>query len=218
MMAILAGCGSSSPTTGEASKSARQIFSDAEKATESAPSVHISGGITSGSDHVRLDFVDSAGRSGGTITDNGETFQLILSGKTVYLKGTVATMTKVSGDAAAGKLLGGKWLQTTTGDKDFGNIAEVFNLPDLIHSIQPQGTLHKSSLTTVNGHSVIGLTDSSRKGTLYVADSGRPYMIELTGGSGHSGLITFDHYGSAVAPAIPTGAVNLDQLEGGSSS
>jgi hypothetical protein len=32
------------------------------------------------------------------------------------------------------------------------------------------------------------------------------------------GSITFDGYGSAQPPAIPSGAVNLDQLEGGTNA
>lgn len=215
-MAFLSACGTSSSNNGEASKSANQIFSDAKSATESTSSVHISGRVRSGSDNVNLDFVDTSVRSGGTISDNGATFQIILSGTTVYLKASQATMSKVSGNQAAGQLLGGKWLQTTTGNKDFGSLAGLFNLPNLIRNIQPQGTLHKGSVSNIDGQSVVGLTDSTRKGTLYVADSGRPYMIELVGGPGGPGMITFDQYGSAKSPAIPAGAVNLDQLESGS--
>jgi hypothetical protein len=217
-MAVLAACSSPTSSNGEASKSARQIYSDAERATESALSVHISGLVTSGGAKIGLDYVDSSKRSGGTISDNGATFQIILSGKTAYIKGSKETMTKVSGDAAAGQLLGGRWLKTTVGNKDFGSLTAIFNLPNLIHSIQPHGPLRKDSVTTINGQSVIGLTDTALKGTLYVANTGRPYMIKLVGGPGEPGTITFDRYGSATPPALPTGAINLDQLEGGSSA
>jgi hypothetical protein len=213
-LTFLSACGSSSPTNGVASKSAVQIYSDAKSATEAASSVHISGRITSGSDKIGLNFVDSSRRSGGTISDNGTTFQIILSGHNVYLRGSKATMSKVSGSAAAGQLLGGKWLQTTTGNKDFGGLAGLFNLPKLINSIQPKGKLQKGPVSNVDGQSVVALIDSTRKGTLYVATSGRPYMIELVGGPGEPGMITFDQYGSAQPPAIPSGAVNLDQLGG----
>ena len=53
-------------------------------------------------------------------------------------------------------------------------------------------------------------------GTLYVANSGPPYMIKLVGGPGQPGSITFDQYESAKPPAIPAGAINLNQLESGS--
>jgi hypothetical protein len=216
-MALLSACGSSSSTNSEANKSAEQIFSDAKSATESASSVHISGRVTSGSDEVGLNFVDSSVRGGGTLSINGASFQLILSGKSVYLKGSEATMSKLAGgDKAAGQLLGGRWLQTTTQNKDFGSLARLFDLPKLIAGIQPQGVLKKGSISTVDGQSVVALTDTSRQATLYVADSGRPYMVELVGGPKEPGIITFAQYGSAKPPAIPTGAINLDQLEGGS--
>jgi hypothetical protein len=216
-MAVLAACSSSAPSNGEASKSANTIFADAERATESAASVHIAGRFNSGSDKIALDLVDSSKRSGGTIADDGQTFQVILAGKTAYIKGSKATMTKISG-TAAGQLLGGRWLKTTPGNQDFGSLTGLFKLSNLIGSIQPEGSLRKGSPTTVKGQSAIGLTDPAHKATLYVATSGRPYMIELVGGPGQPGTLTFDQFGSATPPAIPKGAVDLDQLEGGSSS
>ena len=54
LLAVVSACGSSGSTNGEASKSARQIFSDSERATEAASSVHVSGRITSGSDRISL--------------------------------------------------------------------------------------------------------------------------------------------------------------------
>ena len=159
--AVLAGCGSSA---GEASKSAAQIFSDAQRATETASSVHVSGRVTSGGDQIDLDVVDATGRSGGSLTDNGATFQVVVSGRTVYIEGSVATMTKLSGSAAAGTVLGGKWLMTTTASQGLGNLPGIFDLTDLLHNIRPQGTLHKGSPATVDGRAVIGLTDSSRRG------------------------------------------------------
>jgi hypothetical protein len=216
-MAALAGCSSSSsPASGEASKSASQIFSDAQQATQSVSSIHVFGRITSGADKIGVNVVDSTIRSGGTISENGSTFQIVLSGKTIYLKASAATMSKLAGATAAGQLLGDKWLQTSTDNKDFGSLAGLFKLSNLIQNIKPQGAIHKGSVTNIDGQSVIMLTDTSHQGTLYVADTGPPYMIELVGGKGESGKITFDQYGSAKPPAIPTGAINLDQL--GSSS
>jgi hypothetical protein len=215
-MAFLAACGSSGTTSGEAAKSASQIFSDAKRATESASSVHISGQINTSSDKVVLDIIDSSPRSGGTISDNGSTFQLVVSGQAVYLKASQATMAKIAGQSA-GQLLGGRWLQTTTGDKDFGSLAQLFNLSKLINSIKPQGTLRKGPVSTADGQPVVPLTDSSHKGTLDVATSGRPYMIELVG-PGKAGSVTFDRYGTARAPAVPKGAINLNQLENGAGS
>lgn len=216
-MAFLSACGSSGSTNGEASKSADQIYADAKIATESASSVHVSGRIMSGSETLGLDFVDSSVRGGGTISFDGASVALILSGTKVYFKGSVATMTQLSdGNRAAGQLLGGRWLQTTTGNKDFGSLATLFELPKLIAEIKPHEPLKRDPVSTIDGQSVVGVTDTLRKGTLYVDTSGPPYMVEIIGGPKDPGTITFDHYGSATPPAVPTGAINLDQLEGGS--
>jgi hypothetical protein len=112
-------------------------------------------------------------------------------------------------------LLGGKWLQTSKDNKDFGSLAQLFNLANLVRAIQPQGSVHKGSITDVGGQSVIALTDSSGNGTLYVATSGPPYVIEIVSRSGESGTIKFNQYQSATPPTVPTGAVNLDQLQKG---
>ena len=129
--------------------------------------------------------------------------------------GDAASMAKFGGGQAAGQLLGGKWLQTSTDNKDFGSLAQLFDLGNLVRAIQPQGTIRKGAVTTVDGQSAIPLTDSSGNGTLYVANTGRPYLIEVKGGPKQSGTIKFDEYESAKPPAVPTGAVNLDQLQNG---
>src|SRR5690348_11877670 len=79
--AFLSACSSassSSDTNGESAKAPSQIFADAKHATSSASSVHISGDITSGSSNIALDVVDSSGRSGGSITENGAKVQVVL--------------------------------------------------------------------------------------------------------------------------------------------
>jgi hypothetical protein len=177
--------------------------------------VHISGHITSGSDNIALDVVDSSGRSGGSITENGATVEVVLSGTTIYLMGNAASMAKFAGSQAAGQLLGGKWLQTSKDNKDFGSLAQLFDVGNLVQAIQPKGTVHRGTVTTVDGQAAIPLTDSSGNGTLYIANTGRPYMIEVKGGPTQNGTIKFDEYESARPPAVPTGAVNLDQLQNG---
>jgi hypothetical protein len=216
--AFLSACGSGSPAAagnGEAAKSATTIFADAEHATASASSVHIVGRITTGSTKEAFDFVDAAPRSGGTITDNGATFTLILAGKTIYLKGDATSLGTLSGNQAAGQLLGGKWLQASSSDKDLSGLSQLFDLPSLVQAIKPKGALRKGSVTTVDGRSAIALTDTSRSATLYVATTDHPYMLEITGGPKEPGTVTFGQYTTARPPAVPTGAVNLDQLENG---
>ena len=210
-----AACGSSSSANGEAAKPGATIFSDAQLATEAAPSVHITGDLTSGSEHIVLDITATQPRSGGSISENGATVDVVRAGQNLYLKGSAAALATLSGSKSAGQLLGDRWLQTTTANKDFSDLGQLFDLRQLVQQLKPTGTVRKGRTTTVDGQSAIGLVDSADDGTLYVATSGQPYVLEIVGGAGEKGTLSFAQYGAAHAPAVPAGAVNLDQLEQG---
>lgn len=51
------------------------------------------------------------------------------------------------------------------------------------------------------------------QGTLYVASTGKPYIIGVRGGDAASGMVTFSQYGTAQVPSPPSGAVDLSQLQ-----
>jgi len=223
---VLAACssgGGSSATgssaSGEAAKSPAQIVQDAQQATGNAASVHIKGAGTSGGTAVRVDIVAGHGRGGGTISESGETFQTVLDGKTVYLQADAATWTKVSNASVAG-LLAGKWIKTTTDNQDFRDLAGLLDISQFVSNFsQPSGTLTKGSVVTVNGVSVVPVTDhGSDGGILYVANSGTPYIIALGATGSDRGTIYFDEYGTAKVPPVPTGAIDLNALQTKSSS
>ena len=77
--------------------------------------------------------------------------------------------------------------------------------------------MSKKSVTKVDGNKVIPLVDS-KGGTLYVAATGPAYILKIvnSGGSasGGKGSVTFDQYGSAKVPSVPSGAVDLSKLQG----
>ena len=207
------GSGGSGASNGEAAKTATQILADAQKATGAASSVHIAGSFKSGSDTVALDFVATPARSGGSFTDNGATLDLVTAGTNVYLKGSAASFTKLAGSSAAGRLLGDRWLQTTTSNADFGSFGQLFDLKQLVQQIKPQGAIRKGATTTVGGQGAITLIDTSDSSQLLVATTGPAYILEITNNSSAKGTVAFDQYGRASAPAVPTNAINLDQLE-----
>ena len=207
------GSGGSGASNGEAAKTATQILADAQKATAAASSVHIAGSFKSGSDNVALDFVATPARSGGSFTDNGATLELVTAGTNIYLKGSAASFTKLAGSSAAGQLLGDRWLQTTTSNANFGTFGQLFDLKQLVQQIKPQGAIRKGATTTVGGQGAVALIDTSDGSQLLVATAGPAYILEITNNSSAKGTVTFDKYGQANAPAVPTNAINLDQLE-----
>lgn len=224
--ALLAACSSGggsgatgSSASGEAAKSPAQIVKDAQQATGDATSVHIKGAGTSGGTAVRLDIVAGHGRGGGTISESGATFQTVLEGKTVYLQADAATWTKVSNASVAG-LLAGKWIKTSTDNQDFRDVAGLLDISQFVSNFsQPSGTLSKGSVSTVNGVSVVSVTDQGPDGgILYVANSGTPYIVALGATGSDHGTMYFEQYGTAKFPPVPTGAIDLNALQGKSSS
>lgn len=223
LLAACSGGGGSSTTgssaSGEAAKSPAQIVSDAQQATGNATSVHIKGAGITGGTAVRLDIVAGHGRGGGAISESGATFQTVLDGKTVYLQADAASWTKVS-NASVAALLAGKWIKTTTDNQDFRDVAGLLDISQFVSNFsQPSGTVTKGPVVTVNGVSVVPVTDhGSDGGILYVANTGTPRIIALGATGSDRGTIYFDQYGTAKFPPVPTGAIDLNALQGKSSS
>ncbi|MDQ6948945.1 MAG: hypothetical protein M3256_22465, partial [Actinomycetota bacterium] len=132
-----------------------------------------------------------------------------------YIRADAASWNKLIKSTAAGQLLAGKWLQTTTVNQNFADLAKIVDLTQLANNLTPTGTLTKGQLTTFGGISVVPLKDSGPKGgILYVASTGKPVIEGLmSNGPTNSGTVTFDQYGKASIPAVPPGAVSLAQLE-----
>jgi hypothetical protein len=213
---VLGACGSSSSGNGVAAKAPTDIVAATKVAADAATSVHVSGSIVSGGSPITLDMDLLAGKGGrGQLTENGLGFELIQTGGTVYIKGSAAFYRHIGGTAAA-QLLQGKWLKAPTTSSDFASISSLTELRQLIDTtLANHGTLAKGGATTVKGQQVVGVTDTTKGGTLYVATTGQPYPIEITKGGTGGGTITFDHWNESVTLAAPANAIDITQLRSG---
>ena len=214
--AVLAGCGGSkSSSNGVASKSADQIVAAAKSAVESATSVHASGSGTDNGVPLVIDLHIVAGKGGkGTLSEHGVSFELVRIGDTAYIKGSAAFYKKFAG-AAAAQLLQGKWLKASA---TTGQLASLTPLTDLVKffdtALANHGTLAKGSETTVHGVKVIGVKDTTKGGTLYVATTGKAYPIEVTKTGASGGTLTFDEWDKPVSLSAPPNAVDISKLKG----
>lgn len=200
---------------GEASKGAQSVLADARNATEKARTAHVAGSVTQNGSTVSFNLVVGHGQGGGTLSENGATFDIVLHQPKVYLKAGKATWTKVANSAAA-SLFADKWLETTTANKDFVNLANLADIVKLTKALEPSGTLTKQGATSFRGQPVVPLFDSGGGGgTLYVASRGIPYIVAVVGGKGAPGRLLFTQYNTAKVPPAPQGAINLNQLENG---
>jgi hypothetical protein len=212
---LLAGCGgSSSSGNGVEAKSPTQILEAAKAAAAKASSVHIDGTIASGGKPISLNMALLAGKGGkGTISQEGFTIQLIQVSGAVYINGTAAFYKHVGG-AAAAQLLQGKWLKAPANSGELASLAELTNLAKLIETaLSGHGTLAKGAVTTVAGQKAIGLRDTTKGGTLYVATQGNPYPLEIVKSGKESGKVVLDRWNQPVTLAAPAGAIDISKLQ-----
>jgi hypothetical protein len=212
----IAACGASSSSgNGEASKSASQILADAVSVAQGASSVRVSGSITDNGQPVSVDLKLVNGKGGsGSMTIQGAPVQIVDVNATLYMNGSDAFWNKVGGGSAVVALLHGKWLKAPA----TGNFSSLANLTS-IHTLFSQlldshGTLTKGSAKTVNGQSVIAITDSAKGGTIYIATTGKPYPVQLAKSGGSGGAVNFSQYGQAVSLSAPANAIDISQLKG----
>ena len=214
--AVLAGCGGSSSSSGNgvADKTPAEILAATKAASDTATSVHVAGSIVSDKSPITLDMNLLAGKGGrGQLSESGLAFELIQVGGTVYIKGSPAFYKHIGGTAAA-QLLQGKWLKAPSSDANFASLSQLTDLRQLVdQTLASHGSLKKSGTTTIAGQKVVGITDTTKGGTLYIATTGKPYPIEISKGGSGGGKITFDRWNSSVTLAAPKNAIDVTQLQ-----
>lgn len=213
--------GSSSASAGDdlASLPPEQILAKAKAKTaiESADSVRLKGGGSSGSDTFEVDMHYGADdKAYGTVSSSGQTIELRRVGQTVYLKADAAFWQATGGPQAA-KLLGGKFLKAPLTDARVKELADFTDKDAFVSEVlEPDGELTKGDTKQIDGKSAIGLvnktTATNEGGTLYVATEGDPYPLQLVpdAGSKDSGQLAFTEYGEPVEVKVPSAAETVD--------
>ncbi|HEV7529060.1 MAG TPA: hypothetical protein VGO29_09200 [Solirubrobacteraceae bacterium] len=212
----IAGCGGSSSSSGNgvADKTPTEILAATKTASDAATSVHVSGSIVSEKSPITLDMSLLAGKGGrGKLAESGLPFELIQVGGSVYIKGSAGFYKHIGGTAAA-QLLQGKWLKAPSSDANFASLGQLTDLRQLVdQTLTSHGSLKKTGTTTINGQKVVGITDTTKGGTLYIATTGKPYPVQISKGGSGGGKITFDRWNGTVTLAAPANAIDVAQLQ-----
>jgi hypothetical protein len=215
LVLAIAGCGSSSSSgNGVASKSASEILAASKAAADSASSVHVTGNLESNGTPITLDLSLASGHGGrGQISQGNLSFNLIVVGDTIYLKGSPAFYSHFGGSAAA-QLFQGKWLKAPASGGELGSLAGLTNFTQLLsQTLASHGTLVKGPTSTVAGTPVVELHDTSNNGSLFVATTGKPYPIQIVKHGSETGHVTFTDWNQPVSLSAPSGAIDLSQLQ-----
>lgn len=161
---------------------------------------------------MNLDLVSGHGAR-GQMSQNGMSFQLVVAGKSIYINAGQAFWRHIGGSAAA-QLLQGRWLKAPANSADFASLAALTNLHKLLTALlNNHAKLTKGATSTVNGQSVVGLTDTGNHGTLYVATTGKPYPVQISKSGSDGGRLTFDRFNETVSLAPPANAIDISKLK-----
>jgi hypothetical protein len=214
----IAACGGGgSSDNGVAAKSPDAIVAAVRQATSSVKSVHVSGSVTSGGMPITLDLALLAGKGGtGQMSLNGVSFRMIVINQTVYINGNDAFWRKAGATGGMVQLLRGKWFRGPVGGQ-FQGVAQVAYLHTLFGSLLSNlGTLAKGARSTIAGQPVIAVKDTTKGGTLYVATTGKPYPVQVSGTSGGRAVrVEFDRYNQPVSLSAPANSIDAAQLPSG---
>jgi hypothetical protein len=211
----LTGCGgSSSSGNGVASKTPTEILAAAKSASADAKTAHISGTIVSGGKPISLDMKLVSGKGGqGQIVLEGLSIRLVDVGQAVYMQGSAAFYRHIAGSAAA-QLLQGKWLKVPASNSGFSSLASLTSLSKLIDTtLTTHGKLSSAGTATIDGQKAIGITDSTKDGTLYVATTDAAFPLEIIKHGADGGKIIFDEWNKPVKLAAPTDSIDINQLQ-----
>lgn len=213
-LGALTGCGGSSSSNSIASKSAEQIVSESKAAADKASAVHVSGALNSGGTPVSLDLNLVAGKGAkGELSQNGASFKIVLVGNTAYILGSPAFYHSLGG-AAAAQLFNGKWLRASASSGEFASFSQLADMRKLIDTtLAGHGALTKGAVSVVKGQKAIAITDTTKKGTLYVATTGQPYPVQLSKDGSETGTIAFDGWNQAITITAPSNSIDLSELK-----
>lgn len=209
---VTAGCGGGS--SGEASKSAQQVVSDASHAAAAASTVHVVGTATVQGQQVPVDLRLTADGSGvGTSQFAGTRVDLVRKGDSVYVRGAQKVFAAFLG-AKAAAVIDGHWVQISTSLPQLQQFASTTDMKALVRqALTPSKTPGKTGTQTVDGRKVVAVsgfgTDGS--GTLLVAASGTPYPVRMVT---RDGVLNFRDWNQTVQVTVPTDVVPLSRVAG----
>lgn len=65
----------------------------------------------------------------------------------------------------------------------------------------------------VDGQSVVGVRDTTKDATLYVATTGKPYPVEILRTGSQAGRITLNRFNEPVSLTPPSNAIDISKFK-----
>jgi hypothetical protein len=184
--------------------------------TKAAPSVVVKGtGVSTGTAGQTVTFdltlVQKAGCQGTIAQSKTETFQLVETGGSVWLKPSAAyyASLKISKEALA--LVADKWIKVKSTDAQIGDLPKICSFSGLFGSLKtPTGASYVATPTTYQGQSAYEVTQSGQQGYAFVTNSATPMLAKLAEPGTSGGVITFTEYSTPLTITAPSAAESID--------
>ncbi len=241
---VLAGCGSESsssaatataadtstlPANGVEKLSAKEILDTSLAAANAASSVTVKGSFTEGGETIALDLQLGTDATKGSITAEGVTVEIRVTGGKSYFKLSAQDFATIAGQGedpevteAISSLLGDKWIVLSADEQSdgLGDLGQLGQKDSLLREIfESDGELTVEGTGYAVGAPVVFLEDSEESGTIAIQTVGEPYPVQIMAKEA-SGVITFTEWNAPVVVGAPADVIDLDKLMnlGGSGS
>ena len=218
LIATLAGgglvaCGGDDDGTSESSiadQSASEILAKTKTAVSAAKSVHASGDtIDDDGNKVKVDFRLSDGGTTGSVTSQGATIEILVVGRDFYMKASKAAWETLTGEAAAGELLAGRYVKVPSTQESFSGIESLADWDSFVkEALTPEGTPTKGETKQLGGAEVVGLVDSKDGGTLWIPTQDDPLPVQADASDGT--VMKFTEWGAPVSVKAPASDEVID--------
>ena len=170
---------------------------------------------------VVLDSAADAGRE--ALTYGNQVVGIMLVKGIVYITGNSQGLTSYFGvPAARATALSGRWISFAPSDKGYQTFAGELELPAVLRSVTPTGTLVREKNARLSGQPAIPIAGKGpageARGVLFVASKGATLPVEavISDGSGKSArgeIVKFSRWGEKVDPVVPAGAISVAALK-----
>jgi hypothetical protein len=199
-----------------ASVTGNKVATEAFANLKAAPSVTMDGTLAqSGTGYViKLGLRPGQGCAGTVGTGSQGSFKIIVIGKTVYLDPDDKFWTANGGSGASTviALVAGRYIKTTTANKDMASLSSLCDLSQTLGSLTgSKDQLTRGKPVTLGGVRVLPLKDTDGS-VAYVTDTSKPELVQITapkGSSDGSGTITFS-VGAPVTLTAPPASQVID--------
>jgi hypothetical protein len=205
LLATLAGAGlvACGSDEGESltSLTADEIFEKTKAAVSAAKSVHAAGYTINRGTTVTLDLQVSESGSTGTLIAEGSTLEMLFVGEAFFMKTGKESWTALTGNAAAGEMLGGRYVRVPA-TEEFADLREFVDWDVFVdEEVMQEGFTAKGETKAINGEEAIALSDTQSGWTLWIPVEGEPLPLQVVDVGGNT--IEFRDWGKPVTAETP---------------